>query len=262
MLIPFAGRELVNIGSELSELRLLSLGDALDSRDKMQKDLIRLLKLLRQLCRKLGWDRLEFQVEQALNVAVREKNHHTLLTLADQIHLAFYYECNHHVFFPLPEKYRHLVEHWPGNVPFGPEVRCRFSRSCAAIDSAMRSLAFGLPTASVYHLMGVLQEGINAIAKDLRVPVLLTSTWEDIIGKLDGALQAKRAPMTRVEWKRVEPFYSEALSDLRSVKNAWRNPTMHFTRSYHEREAQKIFDRTEAFMVHLAKRLRQAPAPK
>jgi len=68
--------------------------------------------------------------------------------------------------------------------------------------------------------------------------------------------------MGKVPWKRVEPFYSEALSDLRSVKNAWRNPTMHFTRDYEEEDAKKILDRTEAFMVHIAKRLRQAPAVK
>jgi hypothetical protein len=110
--------------------------------------------------------------------------------------------------------------------------------------------------------MGILQEGVNAIARDLAVPVLLTSTWEEITGKFDGQLNVKRAAMNKVQWKRVEPFYSEALSDLRSVKNAWRNPTMHFTRTYGEQEAGKIFDRTEAFMVHLATRLRQAPPQK
>jgi hypothetical protein len=226
------------------------------------RDLVHSLTLLKKQCRKLGWERLELQVNSALRGIRHETEHEAILALVGELEKALLYECNRHVFFVLPEKYRGLVEHWPGQVPFGPEVRHRFARSCVNIDAASRCFAFGLPTACVFHLMGVIQEGINAVATDLGVPVLLTSTWEEIIGKLDGHLDVKRTAMGKVAWKRIEPFYSEALSDLRSVKNAWRNPTMHFNRSYSEDEAKKCFDRTEMFMAHIATRLRQAPAPK
>jgi hypothetical protein len=262
MLIPFFGRDLVDVASRISDYKFLSIGDRMDDTDNARTDLIRSLGLLKEQCHKLGWDRLEFQVTHALDAIRVASDHQTILLLVGQIEIALTYECNHHVFFVLPERYRHLVEHWPEKVPFGPEVKDRFSRCLPDIGSASRCLAFGLYSACVYHLMGIIQEGINAIAKDLGVPVLLTSTWEAIIGPLDKQLDVKRQGMKKEQWKRVEPFYSEALSDLRSIKNAWRNPTMHFSRSYDEQDAQKIFDRTEAFMVHLSTRLRQASAPK
>jgi hypothetical protein len=166
MLIPFFGRDLANAAGRLNELHFLIIGDDLQGTDTARKEFAQALRLLRKLCHELHWDRLEFQVEQALKT-VRGADREALLTTYHQIELALLYECNHHVFFVLPERYRHLVEHWPGHIPFGPKVKHRFARSRVNIECAMRCLAFGLYTACVYHLIGILQEGINAIAKDL-----------------------------------------------------------------------------------------------
>jgi hypothetical protein len=44
-------------------------------------------------------------------------------------------------------------------------------------------------------------------------------TWETIIAGLDGSIKAKRAATTsKVKWKKIEQFYDEATSDLRSIK--------------------------------------------
>jgi hypothetical protein len=263
MLIPFAGRVFMDAVSRLRDFRFMSLTESM-SIGKVGdafRDLTKTLRILRRECRHLGWSRAILDIDTVLYSLKQGEEAKTILTQASQVELAIYAECNHHLFFVLPEKWRRLVENYPGPL-FGPDVRERFTRCCVDIDCAGRCLAFGLGTAAVYHLVGIMQEGINAIAKDLGIPVSLTSTWEDIIGVLDGYLNTKRAGMTKVQWKRVEPFYSEAISDLRSVKNAWRNPTMHFTRHYNEAEARKVFDRADAFMRHLATRLKQAPVPK
>jgi hypothetical protein len=263
MLIPFAGRVFMDAASRLRDFRFMSLTESMSigKVGEALRDLAKTLRILRRECRHLGWSRVILDIDTVLYSLKQGEEAKTILTQASQVELAIYAECNHHLFFVLPEKWRGLVEEYPGPL-FGPDVRERFPRCCTDIDSAGRCIAFGLWTASVYHLIGVMQEGINAIAKDIGVPVLLTSTWDNIIGKLDGQLEVKRAGMSKVQWKRTEPFYSEAISDLRSIKNAWRNPTMHFSRRYDDAEAQKVFDRSEAFMRHLATRLRQAPIPK
>ena len=55
----------------------------------------------------------------------------------------------------------------------------------------------------------------------------------------------------------MEPFYTEAVLDLRAIKNAWRNPTMHFRRKYDESQALRVYETVGEFLGHLATRLHE-----
>jgi hypothetical protein len=139
-------------------------------------------------------------------------------------------------------------------------VPSSFPSAVDAIEESEKCFALGRTTASVFHLMAIVQIGLTALAKNLRVNVDLFDTWEKVIGGIEGAISAKRASMARQNWKRIEAFYDEALSDLRSIKNAWRNPTMHFRRSYDEAQAAKVRERVKDFMIHLSTRLKERSA--
>jgi hypothetical protein len=50
-------------------------------------------------------------------------------------------------------------------------------------------------------------------------------------------------------------FFSNATADLRSVKDAWRNPTLHIERIYDGEEASEIWNAVKTFMRGLAQKL-------
>lgn len=133
-----------------------------------------------------------------------------------------------------------------------------FPSAMDAIEEAEKCFALGRSTACVFHCMAVMDYGLLWFGKHLRTGINHdTDTWEKIIGEVQGAINKKRETMKKPAWKAVEPFYSEAVSDLRSVKDAWRNPTMHFRRTYNGEQAEKVLERVRGFMVHLSKRVHE-----
>jgi hypothetical protein len=130
-----------------------------------------------------------------------------------------------------------------------------------AIEEAEKCFALGRNTACVFHCIEIMDKGLVAFAKHLSTGVNpALDTWETMIKGIEEAINRKRAKVDRSTWKSLEAFYDEALSDLRSVKNAWRNPTMHFRRTYTEEQAQKVLDRVRDFMTHLCSRVHERRA--
>ena len=112
--------------------------------------------------------------------------------------------------------------------------------------------------------MGVVQVGLAALAKHLHIAVdPHVDDWNAIITKIEGAVTAKRrtatgpqaSPRTKSNWKRIEPFYNEIISDIRAIKNAWRNPDAHFRRPFDEAQAKKVLEKVGDFMKNLADHL-------
>jgi hypothetical protein len=66
---------------------------------------------------------------------------------------------------------------------------------------------------------------------------------------------AKGAEDRSLESAADEPFFSTATVNLRAVKDAWRNPTMHVERVYDEELATELWGAVRAFMRHLATKL-------
>ena len=125
----------------------------------------------------------------------------------------------------------------------------------------LRNLADASPvdgnTACVFHLMRVMEHGLRVLGKSLNEPSLDPSrnpSWEVILRKCDEQLKLPIKDRC-TEWKTDDLFFSTATANLRSVKNAWRNPTLHIERSYDEETALEVFNATKAFMRHLATKL-------
>jgi hypothetical protein len=147
------------------------------------------------------------------------------------------------VFFVPPERAGYYSANWLARgekiEPLQP-VFDAFPSTEDEFVEAGNCLAFERPTATVFHLMRALEVGLKAVAKALGVAYI--SEWGRCIGDME-----------KVQPK--SPFFTEAIAHLRSVKNAWRNPTMHIERRYSDREAETIFGAVQAFMLHLATKL-------
>jgi hypothetical protein len=109
------------------------------------------------------------------------------------------------------------------------------------IREAGNCFALDRPTASVFHLMRVLEAGLKVTAKALSVTY--KTDWGQCFRDIEK------------QGDQSDQFFKEAIAFLRSIKNVWRNPTMHIERMYSEQEAERILRAVQTFMAHLATKL-------
>lgn len=151
-------------------------------------------------------------------------------------------------FFIAPGK----VAYYENKQLFGKEVADRFPNAIDDIEGAGKCLAFGQGTATVLHLMRVMEVGLKALAKPLGIPY--APSWESYLTQIQSKIAARHNTKSR-KWKKQEPFFRDVSGDLISIKQAWRNPTMHVVRKYSTDEAEEIFRAVRTLMQHIANNL-------
>lgn len=158
-------------------------------------------------------------------------------------------ELKQHVFFHVAPS---DVQLYSQPMLFGQAVNLVFPNAADDIEAAGKCLAFRQGTATVFHLMRVLEAGMRALAGLLKIPY--APSWESYITQITNKVNAKHKTKG-IAWKRDQPLFIEILGDLKSIKIAWRNPTMHIHRKYTADEAAEIFRATKRFMERLSARL-------
>lgn len=137
---------------------------------------------------------------------------------------------------------------------FGVDVQTNYPSAYFEIDEAGKCLALGRSTACVFHLMRVLEVGIAAVAAGLKIPnptKPAQRNWGYILSEI------KKAIDERQRWRKRahKTFFEEAHATLDSVRNPWRNATMHVEKTYTEEEAENIFFAVRAFMKKIASQI-------
>jgi len=139
---------------------------------------------------------------------------------------------------------------------FGPEVASAFPSVSFNVEEAGNCYALGRHTACVFHLQGVMQAGLNALGDAIGVLHAENRTWDAVLSKIDPELRKGYTDKSEY-FKSNETFCAEAAALLRSVKIAWRNPTMHVETIYDEEKSFEVFNAVKGFMRHLATRLKE-----
>jgi hypothetical protein len=133
---------------------------------------------------------------------------------------------------------------------FGDQVATKFPSAGYDIEEAGKSFALDRYTACVMHLMRSLEVALDAvgIAVGLSNAVIeANNSWESLLRKINDQIKANddKAPamnwLLRRDWLAKRQFIIDVRAHLFSVKNAWRNPSMHLEKKYTEREAERIF---------------------
>lgn len=132
---------------------------------------------------------------------------------------------------------------------FGDVTISRFPTIIDDAESAGHCLALGEGTACVLHLMRVMEVGLKALSSSLGIPY--APSWEAHLRHIEKNISEKSQNKTD-DWKKDEPFYRDVSGDLMTVKQAWRNPTMHVGRKYGADEAKEIFNAVRNFLNRLA----------
>jgi HEPN domain-containing protein len=138
----------------------------------------------------------------------------------------------------------------------GP-ISARFKKAATEILEARRSYAVGQYTPCVFHLMRACEVGIKAIYKTLgQAAPGLSDSWGNMLKPMDKQLALK--PSDRHgDWAIHSAFFDHATNDVRAIKRAWRDTTMHIESDYNEGEALKALNAVTSFFVHLSEKLDQ-----
>jgi len=129
---------------------------------------------------------------------------------------------------------------------FGKLVEARFPQLTEDIFEAGKCLSLRRPTATVFHLMRVMESGLQAFGTKLNVALADEKNWQNILDEVNKKIRLldHRLPETKK--------YAEASSHLYNVKVAWRNEVMHPKQTYTDEEALSIFRNVRTFIQDLA----------
>ncbi len=222
----------------------------------IQQRLRERLERLSDACRALPISKaLLWQVDSLAREASLKDNHAfniALVSRLQQIRTSILLELVGYCFYAIPEEQAGLMEEKSPH--FGESVQKFFPDTARDIYASARCLALNEWTACVFHCMRVLEHGLRSFASSLSIS-LGKDNWGTIIEQIEKAIrELARQQKGATAIARLQ-FCSEAASQFRYFKDAWRNHAMHATTFYSPEEAQSVWTHTKAFMENLAENL-------
>jgi len=171
------------------------------------------------------------------------------------IHLGYTFtgELNQHLFVQIPLEKKGYFNR---DDLFDAEVNAKFPKVASDTKSAGDCYATGNPTASVFHLMCILEVGLDSLSAALGIPYS-EKNWNEIFRSIEEAIAKINEHGGNPDWKNDKSFYSQAVLEFKFFRDAWRNHAIHARAKYSDREAESIFQHVKKFMEHLSTRLQQ-----
>ena len=129
----------------------------------------------------------------------------------------------------------------------GKDVNVRFPSTQFDAVEAGNCYASGRGTAAVFHLMRIMEIGVQEFGTKLGVALTNEKNWQNILDETNKAIKGLNAKDPRTVQM------SQASANLYSVKLAWRNEVMHPKDTYTLEEADNLIRQVKIFMEQLAK---------
>jgi hypothetical protein len=183
---------------------------------------------------------------------------------ADELQNVIYDEMRRHLFFWVPpDKARYYdlperVEDWDDTERILHNlIASRFMKALTEIVEARASYALDRNTGCVFHLMRACESGIKALYRTLNIPApKLSDSWGNLLKPMDAQL-ALPPNQRHGYWATHPDFFYHATNDVRAIKRAWRDTTMHIESDYDQSGALKALGAVTSFFTHLAEKLDQ-----
>jgi len=129
---------------------------------------------------------------------------------------------------------------------FGGAVNTKFPSIQFDIVEAGNCYACGRSTAVVFHLMRIMETGVQAFGIKLGIPLVGAKVWQVILDEINKKI--KTLPAKDPDTVKM----SQVSANLYAVKLAWRNEVMHPKDTYTLEEAENLIRQVKIFMEQLA----------
>lgn len=130
----------------------------------------------------------------------------------------------------------------PSSPLFGHDVKSTFPQMSEDISEAGKCLALNRPTSTVFHLMRVMELGVQKFGEKIGVNFVSEKNWQNILDESNKAIKAMDQKSSQTK------ALAAASANLYNVKIGWRNEVMHPKQTYTEDEAKAIFGSVEIFI--------------
>jgi hypothetical protein len=148
-------------------------------------------------------------------------------------------------------KYMKSWDEFIRDPPCGHEAAGAFPDSLRDVMLAGNCFACGFDDACAYHLMRVLEKGLEALASVFSEPFKYEN-WHTVIERLESRIR-KMDPSFGPDWKTRQKFYSEVACEFMFFKDAWRNHVMHGREEFDPERAKNVYEHVCEFMKRLAR---------
>ncbi len=220
--------------------------------DDLRQTLIANLKVILNRCKEIGLTLSAMSIEETLSLAPEDFTYRRCLENYGDIQRRIRDELQSILFLHVPQD---KVGYYENKPQFGEQVADKFPKAITDIQEAGKCFATARYTACVFHLMRVMEIGVQQLGNTLGVPDPEEKEWQKILNDVNGAIKRLGNPSTPITpaQKERRDEYAQAAVYLENVKNAWRNNVMHPKDTYTEEEAAEVFRTTKVYMKYLEK---------
>jgi hypothetical protein len=244
----FSAARFFTIAKMLTSLKVYSQ-HSLDNGDKdlLTPESIEIFsKSLRDIdtdCKKLGLAVSVKTIEYAIILLKPETMFSSLAAAIDHISSNINWEMQGILFFHMPSS---RASFYDKKELFGKEVNSKFPGIQFDMVEAGNCYASGRGTACVFHLMRIMEVGVQQFGTKLGVASVTDKNWQNILNEINKAIKVLPPK------DRATVAMSQAAANLYSVKLAWRNEVMHPKDTYTLEEAENLIGQVKLFMCQLA----------
>lgn len=146
---------------------------------------------------------------------------------------------------------------------FGTEFQIKFPSALYDLEEACNCLAMGRFTATVFHLMRIMEILLRAIHACLGLPPPsgADKNWGNMLQAIKANMNGRNANGNSGWTGKDRQFFEDLFASIDAVRVAWRNTTMHVEQRYDKEEAQHLFHVVKALSKKLADRCDETGAP-
>jgi hypothetical protein len=145
------------------------------------------------------------------------------------------------------------VKHYVEPIEGWGSVIAKWGNTSSDIEEAEKCFALNRYTASVFHLMRLMEMAVQKFGDKLGVDLVGPvgpKVWQVILDGVNKAVKEKA-----LEKDLLAKSYAAASAHLYNVKVAWRNEVMHPKATYTEEEAESILYNVKTFVCDLVQLL-------
>jgi hypothetical protein len=160
----------------------------------------------------------------------------------------------HQLIYRYPTAKNEMLGKWKND---WSAVRKSFPSAEEDIFAAIDLWALNHSTASVFHLMRVLEHGLRALAGNVGKSFDVQN-WQNIIDQIEAEIRAlgKTLPSGTQKNDRLQ-FLSAVAKEFVYFKDGWRNYVSHNRGIYDEHQAHSVIDHVRSFMTTLSSKLNE-----
>jgi len=139
---------------------------------------------------------------------------------------------------------------------FGADFRVKIPSAVYDLEEACKCLAMARSTASVFHLMRIMEVLLRAIHACLGLPSPSGSdkNWGSMLQAIKATMTARNSNANAGWAAGDRQFFEDLYASIDAVRVAWRNTTMHIERRYDNDEAHHLLQVVKALSKKLANR--------